>query len=637
MTSPASTVDQNILPVQAYFNVDGSFNTFIGQGQPFVISATESIGIINTSVNATFYPTFSPVSTGQVTSLDVTSSSFTFNPGTGVLSAPFFSGTLNGTATATTSIANGASSQVLYQVAPGITGFIPNGTSGQFLLSNGTNAPSWATVATSVTIADQTSSSSTFYPLFYSATSGSTNTVQTSSTKYQYIPSTGTLISTVFSGSGALLTNIPNSALTNSSFTLGSTSIALGSTTTNIVGLVSITSSSFVGALTGSLASATGLPLTTGVTGILPIANGGTNSTAIPTNGGVIYGNGTAYAASSAGTNGQFLQSTGAGAPAWATISSTASTIGIASNSTNASYFPLFYTAATAASATTAYTASNYSFNPSTGTLSATAFTENTYSIVSQKDVGSAPNQIPLNQYLGSLAYQTIPTVGTLNYFASGAIGSFGANINNYSQIVEQNLNSGVSASSDFVVNNNLSTDFTYYGDFGITSSAYNSAGTNIINTANTVYLQSQSCNLALGTLTANPIQLVTNSIEASRIDTNGVFYDYSPSPTAVNATATLTIAQMQTLIVTVTSAIAVALTLPTGTLTDAGITSGTLPINQAFDWVVINLGSAVGAITLTANTGHTIVGNPVVAITTSAQFRTRKTATNTFVTYRIA
>ena len=355
MGAPNSTVDQNILPVQAYFNIDGSFNTFIGQGQPFVISATESIGIINTSVNATFYPTFSPVSTGQVTSLDVTSSSFTFNPGTGVLSAPFFSGTLNGTATATTSIANGASSQVLYQVAPGITGFIPNGTSGQFLLSNGTSAPSWATVATSVTIADQTSSSSTFYPLFYSATSGSTNTVQTSSTKYQYIPSTGTLISTVFSGSGASLT---------------------------------------------------GIPLTTGVTGILPIANGGTNNSATPTAGGAVYGTGTALATTAAGTNGQFLQSTGAGAPAWATISSTASTIGIASNSTNASYYPLFYTAATAASATTAYTAANYSFNPSTGTLSVTSLLENTYNIVSQKDIGSAPNQIPLNQYLGNMAYQ---------------------------------------------------------------------------------------------------------------------------------------------------------------------------------------------------------------------------------------
>ena len=280
MAGPSSTVDQNILPVQAYFNIDGSFNTFIGQGQPFVISATESIGIINTSVNGTFYPTFSLVNSGQVTSLDVTSSNYTWNPGTGVLSAPFFSGTLNGTATATTSIANGASSQVLYQISPGVTGFIPNGASGQFLVSNGTNAPSWATVATSVNIADQTSSSSTFYPLFYSATSGSTNTVETSSTKLQYIPSSGTLISTIFSGSGASLTNIPNSALTNSSFTLGSTAISLGNTVTTVAGLTSVTSTTFVGALTGNASTAT---LSTNATNTAITDNTSSSATWYPT------------------------------------------------------------------------------------------------------------------------------------------------------------------------------------------------------------------------------------------------------------------------------------------------------------------------------------------------------------------
>lgn len=35
MSDPAQTIDQNILPVQALFNVDNTFNTFIGQGQPF--------------------------------------------------------------------------------------------------------------------------------------------------------------------------------------------------------------------------------------------------------------------------------------------------------------------------------------------------------------------------------------------------------------------------------------------------------------------------------------------------------------------------------------------------------------------------------------------------------------------------
>ncbi len=57
--------------------------------------------------------------------------------------------------------------------------------------------------------------------------------------------------------------------------------------------------------------------LTTQITGTLPIANGGTNSTATPTNGGVAYGTGTAFAFTSAGTNGDCFKSNGAAAPTW--------------------------------------------------------------------------------------------------------------------------------------------------------------------------------------------------------------------------------------------------------------------------------------------------------------------------------
>jgi len=71
----------------------------------------------------------------------------------------------------------------------------------------------------------------------------------------------------------------------------------------------------------GIATNLTGLPLTTGVTGTLPIANGGTNSTATPTAGGAIYGTGTAYAVTAAGTAGYVLTSAGASAPTWSGIS----------------------------------------------------------------------------------------------------------------------------------------------------------------------------------------------------------------------------------------------------------------------------------------------------------------------------
>jgi len=57
-------------------------------------------------------------------------------------------------------------------------------------------------------------------------------------------------------------------------------------------------------------------------TGILPVANGGTNSSATPTSGGVGYGTGTAHAYTAVGTSGQVLTSAGAGTPTWSTPAS---------------------------------------------------------------------------------------------------------------------------------------------------------------------------------------------------------------------------------------------------------------------------------------------------------------------------
>jgi hypothetical protein len=102
-------------------------------------------------------------------------------------------------------------------------------------------------------------------------------------------------------------------------------------------------------------------------------------------------------------------------------------------------------------------------------------------------------------------------------------------------------------------------------------------------------------------------------------------------TPGVLNATGALTAAMMVSRIVTSTTAAAVAGTMPTGTVMDAALD---FAIDDSFDWSVIATGA--NAFTVTAAAGHTIVGVAVVATVTSGLFRTRKTAANTFVTYRI-
>jgi hypothetical protein len=82
MTSPSNSDVQNLLPVQAYFNLDGSFNTFIGQGVPFTatISPDQSgLNITNSTINSTTIGLTTPAA-GAFTNIATTTGTISTQP-----------------------------------------------------------------------------------------------------------------------------------------------------------------------------------------------------------------------------------------------------------------------------------------------------------------------------------------------------------------------------------------------------------------------------------------------------------------------------------------------------------------------------------------------------------------------------
>jgi hypothetical protein len=98
--------------------------------------------------------------------------------------------------------------------------------------------------------------------------------------------------------------------------------------------------------------------------------------------------------------------------------------------------------------------------------------------------------------------------------------------------------------------------------------------------------------------------------------------------------TVTLAASDLANGLVTSTNASAVGFTLPTAALMDAEAPSA--GSNTALEFVIINLGSASGAVTLNAGTGFSVVGLATVAISTSGRYRARKVADGSWVAYRV-
>ena len=177
------------------------------------------------------------------------------------------------------------------------------GANGYLLTSNGTTAV-WTAAPTSMVYpgAGIPNSTGTAWGTSYSV-SGTGNVALTTSPVFT-TPNLGT-------PSAATLTNATGLPITTGVSGLGLyVSSALG-TNVGTAGSVVVQNGTLGTPSSGTLTNATGLPLTTGVTGTLPVGNGGTGATTLSANA-VLLGNGTSAVQTVApGTTGNVLVSDG--------------------------------------------------------------------------------------------------------------------------------------------------------------------------------------------------------------------------------------------------------------------------------------------------------------------------------------
>jgi len=357
------------------YGAASSVPVFVTNASGQVTSVTNtSIAIANTAVSglgtmstqnanavAITGGTINGTTVGATTAAAITGTTITANTqftgaGTGLtgtassLSIGGNAATATSTTTAT-NLAGGAAGSLPYQSATATTAMLGAGSNGQ-VLTLAAGVPSWATPTTGTVTSVAIS-----VPAFLSVTGSPITSSGTLAVSYS-----GTALPLANGGSGQTTAQLAMNAFAGA---VTSGSYLRGNGTNVVMSTIQAADVPTLNQNTSGTAS--------NVTGVVAIANGGTNSTATATAGGIGYGTGTAHAYTAVGTSGQVLTSAGAGAPTWATPANYATVTD--DTTTNATRYPLF-AAVTTGNLTAEFTSSTkYQFNPSTGALTTTSLT----------------------------------------------------------------------------------------------------------------------------------------------------------------------------------------------------------------------------------------------------------------------
>jgi hypothetical protein len=256
------------------------------------------------------------------------------------------------------------------------------------------------------------------------------------------------------------------------------------------------------------------------------------------------YGNGTsAYNTLAIGTSGQILTSSGS-APQWSTLSGVAvttfsgGTTGLTPSTATSGAITLGGTLNVANGGTglNSLTSTYIPYGNGTGALSSSS------SLTYNSGVLSAPSHIATETISGSLSAGAF-SYGTLGYSDYNIFGSFSTSANTYAQAILQNTYTGTGASVDFIVSNDQGRASSYYGDFGINSSAFTAfTGTGSISSTTLTITAVSTGALQVGSVISGTGVTSGTTITAFLTGTGGTgTYTVSVSQTAASTTITST------------------------------------------------------------------------------------------------